>query len=114
MLGQREVVRVVGRRQAEVVGEDKRLIVQPGRVVIFGREGEEVVEMLRGCNQRQTIPGSHALTQNIHHFERQQRRRNNWLAGLHGSAVQRSGAIASFLIENPLDRDRRVRADHDN
>ena len=49
MLGQRQVVRVIGRRQIEGVGKDKRLIVQSHGVVEFDGEGEEVVEMLRRC-----------------------------------------------------------------
>ena len=55
MLGQRQVVGVVGRRQTEGVGQDKRLIVQPGRVVEFDGEGEECGEMLCGP-QRAEIP----------------------------------------------------------
>ena len=70
MLGQSQVVGIVVRRQIEGVGEDKRLKVQLRGVVEFDREGEEVVEMLRRCNQRQTVPGSHALTQNIGYLER--------------------------------------------
>ena len=46
MLGQRQVVRVVGRRQIEGVGEDKRLVVQAHGVVIIDGKGEEVVELL--------------------------------------------------------------------
>ena len=42
LLGQRQVVRIVGRRQTEGVGKDKRLKVQPRGVVEFDAETEEV------------------------------------------------------------------------
>jgi hypothetical protein len=49
MFGQRQVVRVIGRRQTEGVGEDKRLVVQPHGVAEFDAKSEEVVEMLGRC-----------------------------------------------------------------
>ena len=103
MLGQSQVVGIVVRRQIEGVGEDKRLKVQLREVVEFDREGEEVVEMLRRCNQRQIVPGSHTLTQNIGYLERQQRRRNDRLVCLRRCFVESDCPITSFLIENPLD-----------
>lgn len=114
MFGQRQVVGVVSPWQAEGIGQDKRLIVQPHGVVIIDGEGEEVVEMLSRCNERKPVSGPHALTQDVGHLKWQQRGRNDRLVCLRGRLVESDGPIASFLIENPLDRDRRVRADHDN
>jgi hypothetical protein len=67
---------VVGRRQAEGVGEDKRLVVQPRRVVIIDGEGEKVVELLGGNCERKLGVGAHALTQNVRYFKWQERRRD--------------------------------------
>src|SRR5215204_2456813 len=71
MLGQRQIVGVVGRRQTEGVGEDERLKVQPCRVAVFNRKGEEVVELVSRIYERESGVGSHALTEDVGCLNRQ-------------------------------------------
>ena len=114
MLGQRQVVGVVGRRQAEGIGEDKRLMVQPCGVVKFDGKGEECGEMFRRPNEGDSVLASHALPQNVCDLEWQQRRRNDRLVRGRGRVVESDCPIASLLLQKPFDRNRRVHADHDN
>jgi hypothetical protein len=114
MLGQRQVMGVVGCRQTESVGEDKRLKVQPHGVVEFDAEIEEIAQLSRSFRKGEPILGPHALTQDVGYLEWQQGRRNDRLTRSECSLIESPGPIALLLIQYPLDGHGGIYADHDN